>query len=585
MRFKSTHADWPRDRIAGNRVSGWHGSLKWSICWLILSSPPLLAQQVPPSVEPGRVEERLRQPREPQRMQSTAPASPPLDLQQPPANAATLTFMLRSLTVDGATVYSNRELALPYGSLIGQEISLERLYSIANELTARYRNDGYLLSSVVVPVQNIGKGHAQLRAVEGYLASVSFEGGSRFRSGMFDSMRRRLLADRPLRTATLERAVLLVNDLPGTLAQAVLQPAPSTPGASDLVVRMDSTMVSASASATNRGSKVQGPLQYEVSVAFQSLFGLHEGTTLRYLQAGQRDELWLASLAHVERISANGLDFTVAGSVSRSDPELGPLLSALNLQTDTEQASLGLSYPLIRSRNGNVRVRGAVTYQDGSTDSDFGLLSEDKIAATRVGLSYDSLDALAGVNLIDVEVSKGIHAFGSSSQGDLLASRVGGDPEFSKATLYLARLQSLGEKWSLLVAVSGQAAFTNLLAAEEFSFGGDFYGRAYDPSEIVGDSGIAGKVELRFTQDPMQGIGVMLYGFYEAGKVWRRLDASEVGADDEESAASAGAGARLSFGRYASAYVEGAVPLNHIVAAEGNDDRRVFGGIQVSFGR
>jgi hemolysin activation/secretion protein len=579
MRFKSTLAGGPRRAIAGGRVKG------WAVWWTLLCCPAVLAQQVPPSVEPGRAEERLRQPREPQRAQPAAPVSPPTDVEQRPANAASLTFKLRKLSVEGATVYSSEALTSQYASLIGQEISLDRLYTIAGELTARYRNDGYLLSSVVVPAQSIREGHAQLKAVEGYLASVAFEGDVDRRAGMFESMRGRLLADRPLRTATLERVLLLVNDLPGTLAQAVLQPAAATPGATDLVVRVDTSAVSGSAGATHRGSEVQGPVHYEAGLDLRSVFGLHEGTTLRYLQASKRDELWLTSLAHVERLTANGLDLTAAGSISRSDPELGPLLDVLNLETDTEQASLALSYPLIRARAGNLRVRGALTYHDGATDSDFGLLSKDKIAAARVGLSFDSLDALGGVNLVDFEASQGLDAFGSSAQGDPLASRVGADPEFSKATLYLARLQSLGARWSVLFAASGQLAFTNLLAPEEFAFGGEFYGRAYDPSEIVGDSGVAGKVELRYTQDPTEAWGFMFYGFYEAGKVWRRLDGTEAGADKEESATSAGAGARFSFGAHASAYIEGAVPLNRIVAVEGNDDARVFGGVQVTFGR
>jgi len=540
--------------------------------------------QVPPSVEPGRVEEQRRPPAEPQRPDSDTVRQPQLEPQRAPANAEDLVFVLQRLTVDGVQAYSADELTAPYGALVGQQISLDRLYQIANELTARYRNDGYLLSSVVVPAQNIRDGAIRLQAVEGYLASVTIEGDVHRRDGLFESLRQQLLADRPLRTATLERAVLLMNDLEGTIAQAILRPAADAGGASDLLVKVATQTVAGTLGATNRGSEVQGPVQYEASLELRSILGLHESTVLSYLQSSDREELWLGSLTHTQRLTAGGLDLVLGGSVSRSDPELGSELSALNLETDTEQASVQLSYPLMRARTRNLRARATLTYHDGLTDSDFGPLSKDVITAVRAGLSFDSVDAWSGVNLIDIEFSQGVDAFGSSPAGDPFASRIGGDPEFSKATLYLARLQSLGEKWSILLAASGQAAFSNLLAPEEFAFGGEFYGRAYDPSEVVGDSGLAGKAELRFTHDRPGRFGLTLYGFYEAGKVWRRLDASEVGADKEESAASAGGGARFTLGRYASAYIEAAVPLNHIVAAEGNDDTRVFGGIQVGFG-
>jgi hemolysin activation/secretion protein len=539
--------------------------------------------QVPPTVEPGRVEEQRRAPTEPQRPDSATVQPPQVEPQRAPENAKDLLFVLQRLTVEGAKAYSADELTAPYGALIGQQVSLDRLYQIANEMTARYRNDGYLLSSVVVPAQNIRDGAIRLQAVEGYLASVAIEGDVHRRDGLFESLRQQLLADRPLRTATLERAVLLMNDLAGTVAQAILRPAASAQGATDLLVKVATQTVAATVGATNRGSELQGPVQYEASLELRSILGLHENTVLSYLQSSEREELWLGSLTHTQRLTAGGLDLTLGGSVSRSDPDLGVELNELNLETDTDQASVQLSYPLLRARTGNLHARAALTYHDGLSDSDFGPISQDVITAVRVGLACDSVDAWSGVNLIDLELSQGVEAFGSSKEGDPLASRIGGDPEFSKATLYLARLQSLGAKWSILLAASGQAAFTNLLAPEEFAFGGEFYGRAYDPSEIVGDSGLAGKAELRFTHD-RPGFGLTLYGFYEAGKVWRRLDASEVDTDKEASAASAGGGMRFTFGRYASAYVEAAVPLNHIVAAEGNDDTRVFGGIQVGFG-
>ena len=553
-----------------------------AVAWLACCCASAFAQ-VPPTAEPGRAEEQLRQPPEPQPARSST-VVPPLPQQTAPPGSENVKFTLQALSVDGATVYSSETLTAPYAPLLGQELSLSRLYALANEMTARYRNDGYLLSSVVVPAQTVSEGKIRLQAVEGYLAAVEFEGELENRRGMYERIRQRLLAQRPLRTATLERQMLLLNDLPGVSAQAVLQPAQES-GAANLTVRMGVANVAASMGATNRGSKVQGPVQYDASLDLRSLLTLHDATTLRYLQSSERDELWLAAVSHTERLSAQGLDWTLAGSVSRSSPELGEDFAELNLETDTDQASMQLAYPFVRSRTANLRGRIALTYHDGLTDSEFGELSRDVISAVRVGLSFDGVDAWRGVNLIDLEYSRGIGAFGSSELGDPFASRIGGEPEFSKATLYIARLQSLAPRFSVLLAASGQAAFDNLLAPEEFAFGGEFYGRAYDPSEVVGDSGAAGKVELRFTVDNPGGFSFTLYGFYETGYVWRKLDSSEAGAADEDDASSAGGGVRFNFGPHVSGYVEGAVPLDHIVAAEGNDDARVFGGIKIGFGR
>jgi hemolysin activation/secretion protein len=544
------------------------------------------AQVIPHTVEPGRVEENLKRPPEPVKQSPEPSTRLPVEAPQAPSNADAITFTLQSLTIDGSSVFTQADLLGNYRALLGQSISLARVYGIAAELTRRYRSAGYILSSVIVPEQKIESGNVRLQAVEGYLASVEIEGDLDARGGLFARTKQKLLAERPLRNRTLERYVLLLNDLPGVTAQAILRPSPGAVGATDLIIRVArGHRVSVDLGVNNRGSKAQGPVQYDADVVLTSVLHLKEETSIEYLQANPRDELWLASINHKERLNSEGLDFTANASRSRSTPALGRSFLALNLETSTDQGSLAFEFPLKRSRAFNIRARSSLTYHDGMTDSSFGTLTHDKIAAVRIGLAVDTVDAWNGVNLLDLEMSKGLSGLGTSRIGDPLASRPGGDPQFSKATTYLARLQSIGPRWSVLLAASGQFAFTNVLAPEEFTFGGEFFGRAYDASEVVGDSGLAGKVEVRFTQDNPGRSGYTLYGFYEDGHVWRRLAPTEAGARKEDSAASAGGGLRLTLGVHVSAFVEGAVPLNHIVAAEGNRSARAFAGLKVDFGQ
>ncbi len=107
---------------------------------------------------------------------------------------------------------------------------MQRVYDIAAEMTAKYRDAGYVLSSVVVPAQAITDGRVSLTAVEGYLSSVAIEGDTGRRDGMLAKIQADLGAERPLRLATLERNLLLLNDLPGMTAQGVLQRSATEPG-------------------------------------------------------------------------------------------------------------------------------------------------------------------------------------------------------------------------------------------------------------------------------------------------------------------------------------------------------------------
>ena len=495
-------------------------------------------------------------------------------------------FTLQSIAIDGATAISAAELVEPFQGEIGQQISVARVYEIAAAMTATIRDAGYVLTTVAVPAQAIEQGRVKLTVVEGFLSDVRFEGYTGHRDGMLSEIRSNLTAERPLHLRTLERELLLLNDLPGTTAQGILTQSDTESGGSVLTIRLARRAIGFDAGSNNRGSKVQGPTRYETGLELNSIFGLFEETRLNYMMADPSSELKYGFLSHSERLSANGLDWRLYGSRSRSEPQLGVDFQDLNLETNTEQAGTELRYPIVRSRDHNLYIRGALTYHDGITDdSSFDEdVTHDTIAAVRAGITLDSIDSLGGVNLLDLEISQGIDVFGASEKDDLLLSRSGGSPDFSKVTLYVARLQSIGRGWSALIAGTGQYAFNNLLAPEEFGFGGELFGRAYDGSELVGDSGLAGKVELRYTWDSITRGGLTLYGFFDTGRVWQRLGPDDFDVPEEDGASAYGGGLRFTVSDWLTGYAEVAVPSDQIVSAEGNDDTRYFAGLRLQFG-
>lgn len=540
------------------------------------------APAIPSTVIPGSIEREQNRPREPQAVEPGQPLT--LKLEQPaaPANAAQLTLTLQSLEVANAKAISSSELIAPYRDWVGKTITVQKLYQIAAEMTVRYRKADLVLSSVIVPQQNIEGGRVRLQAVEGYIAKVSIEGDAGRRPGLLKSMQNVVLSDRPLHSATLERFLLLLNDLPGVTAQGILQSSARTPGASDLVVRLRETEVSGSVAVNNRGSALQGPVQIQTGLNLNSLFGTFDNTSLQYLQAGRGDELRYYYLSHSERLTASGLEVTGNASHSSSDTALGAQLAANNLQTDNTMGRLEASMPLHRGRAGNLYAHVALTYSDSKTDALSTLLNHDIIAAFRAGLNFDVRDSAAGVNILDVEFSKGFNAMGASRYGDPLASRPGGRPDFSKVTANLARLQSLGGPFSLLLAVNGQYGFDKMLVNEEFAYGGEYFGRAYDASELVGDSGVAFKAELRYTLELPRGFGLTLYGFGEDGFVWRRIT-TDIATPAEDHAVSLGGGVRYSLTHWLSGYVEYAKPIHHVIQVYGDERSRVFAGLQFNF--
>ena len=234
----------------------------------------------------------------------------------------------------------------------------------------------------------------------------------------------------------------------------------------------------------------------------------------------------------------------------------------------------------MRSRTGNVAARATFSSYNGKTETAGTLLSEDKIRAVRLGLAYDGIDSLRGINLADLEYSQGLHGLGATDRS-ATGSRADVPAAFRKLAFYAARLQALAPRWSVLGAVNAQYAFTNLLAPEQFAYGGEQFGRAYDAAELLGDHGLAGKLELRFNDRGGWLLrDYMLYAFYDLGQIWRRTP--QPGEDREQAAEAAGLGWRFNLQGGVRGFVEGAVP-NRTVAAEGNRHARLFAGVQVNF--
>ena len=540
------------------------------------------AAPVLPSVaDPAAIERRQQALPEPLAKTQTVDR-PQENSQSPPPAGSDTRFTLVHIELLGVSAYKPDELLVPYKELLGTEITVGRVFQIADEITARYRKDGWPYSRVLLPAQEITNGQVTLQAVEGYAAEMEFSGDGDRRFPYAEQIRDRLAQEKPLRQRTLERYMLLMNDVPGATVAIAMSPSSEQFGGLRLATRVSEQRFEASVGASNRGSRVLGPMQYEASVGLNSLFSGYDATRVTFVTTGSKEIAFIA-LSQSWLVSSEGTRLELAASHSKSEPDLGQDFQALNLETNATSFGLTLSHPFLRSRSDNFTARLGVDYHKGETRDAFDQAREDRLPTVRLGFTFDTTDAYNGVNVLDLQISKGFVTGGATTSADENSSRPGASANFEKAELYAARLQSLGAGWSVLLGLQGQFAGTDLLSSEEFAFGGPLFGRAYDPSELVGDSGIAGKLELRYALSAFDaGVPpVTLYAFYDAGNVYRRN--VQPGEKQRESATAAGGGIRFNVGRYLHGYVEGAAPLTRNVAAEGNKNMRIFGGITASF--
>ncbi len=538
-------------------------------------SPPSL----PGSTEPGRLQKRFPPPSLP------FPEDPPIHIEPDrpliPEEAETVEFHLQHLSVEGNTVFSNEELRSFWEDSLGQKISLADLYGIAAAMTNHYRGKGYILSRVIVPAQRISEGQVVLRVLEGFIHRVIIEGEIGGSERVLEGFARKLSSVRPLTSEVLERYLLLIQDLPGVTLQSVLRPSADQPGASDLTIVLNHQPSNIIGEINNRSNDFIGPVQALVGVQLNSLFGAYEQTSVRIATTPlSLEELLFFDVSMRIGLGSEGTQLGVTGSFSWSEPESRGTLAGLGVESESQGFQVILSHPFLRGRRSSVWGSTSFLFQDNDTDLFFGssILTRDRIRVFRVDGVFDYLDRFRGTNRVGLGIQQGLNIFNATKSGSANLSRANGKSNFTALSGTMTRLQQLGADWSGLLGMIWQYAFDPLLASREFGVGGAQYVRGYDPSERLGDSGVAAKVEIQYGWTRNQSFfqAYQVYAYYDVGAVWNRSDPP--GTNSNETLDSVGIGLRANATSNISGYIELAQPLAGAVTARGGDPNapRVF---------
>ncbi len=543
-----------------------------------------LAQSVPSSAEPSRAGGQIAPQQAPGLTEFKGSITAQGSAAQAPAGADKVTLTLKEIVIEGASVYDDAALSAVYQDKVGTKITLADVYDIAAQLTAKYRNEGYILTQVVIPPQTIDGGTVRMRVVEGFVDKVSVEGGMGVDTAFLQGYAKKINASKPLNSKTLERYILLINDLPGMSARAVLSPSPNVVGASDVTIFVERKAYDAFFQIDNRGSRFLGPLQVNAGGRLNNMFGLYEGLSFQFVTApdGWPDrELDFGSVAWSQPINHEGTRVSVGYSITSTEP--GYSLTPFDIEGLARSANIEVMHPFIRTRQQNLYGTLRFNYIDTERNDNLGLgKTEDRLRVLRLAGTYQFTDGFLGLNTVNAELSKGIDILNMKEKDSLNPTRERGEPEFFKATMEISRIQRVTNMIELFGSVQGQKSAHKLLASEEFGVGGINYGSAYNNSEITGEDGVAGRLELRLNNPVRVPVNFsQVYGFYDIGKVWD--NDSTVVKDRQRSIASAGLGLRVNVNDNLAGTFEAAMPLTRTVETEGDKDLRLFGSLTARF--
>ena len=526
------------------------------------------AQSATTASDPTQIEQRIddQQPRRPQALQPHLDVLPPSQITP---IGDTFSFVLSAVIIDGATAFTRASLAPLYGKYLARRVTEVEVQEIAQSITRAYHDAGYVFSQADVPAQDVLAGVLKIRVTEGHVARIDY-GEAGEKNGIVAAYMAPVLAEKPVRLETIERAMLLVNDLPGiTVADASVGDG-ATPADKVLKLVLEESAVNADLYVDNRGTPSSGRLQTWAAAAANGL-----------LSTGDRLQIGLFTIPDTPRELIYGQvkwsqplgGWGTVGEVtlSGSKVDAGNSLAASETESDSRRMQLSLRHPILRTRQDSLWASGEFDIYNVNEDT-FGATSyEDRNRTARLGLEYYRSKLLNGDFYAKAVYARGLDILGASNPGNGQLSRSDGKAAFDKVTLEVRRLQKLWGGFGLYAQAKGQWANQPLLTGAEFSLGGSQYGRAFDYGELVGDRGAAGAVELRYTgKKPADWIeSYDVYAFYDGGFVWNE----GVG---RQALTSAGLGLRSTFAKGIYADIQVAKPLNHEVSTEGDKDLRIL---------
>ena len=544
------------------------------------------AQSVPSTLEPTRPQENLE---EGPRIKSSPQDIVPLtQVEIVPENADAITFVFREVNIEGAAVLTSAELLALWPVAPGETASVADVFRFANAITRTYADAGYALSFAVVPEQNIENGVVAIRVIEGFIDRIEFVGDKAERLRGSPILRRaekiasKILRSRPLKTADLERYVLLVNDLPGLKVSTTLKPAAEVIGAAVLALAVKEQKPVRADFAYN--NYLPASLDRHVASVSASLGGVFTGSdeiSFSGWHSIGSDAYWSVLGTGSIGIGEDGFRIGVSGFHSESDPET-TLLDALEYLGETTTGSTFVSYPVIRGRTKNLTLGSSLSFIDSRADILDESLIRDRLRSVDISATYDFADVTGAVTYMQITYQRGLDVFNAS--GD---SRANGELTYNLLKLDAQRTQPLWEMASgqvaVQVALRGQVVLGpgGLFSNAECAFGGRRFGRVYDAGVLTGEHCALGYAELSWN-GRVGSVNTMIYGFGDGGYLWQK-GTLEPGEIRRRSAASAGAGLRLQLTEHISGAVETSWAVSSPTGIESTDDFRVNAALRASF--
>ncbi|QEM68593.1 ShlB/FhaC/HecB family hemolysin secretion/activation protein [Geobacter sp. FeAm09] len=458
-------------------------------------------------------------------------------------------IFIRDFRLEGAEKGDEATLLALLTPYRNRDLTMTEITEAANRLTIFHRNKGYLVAKAYIPKQDARDGVLTIRIVMGSYGTFALKNKSpvrdSFLQGVFDNTKDD--ASPVVTKAGLERAILVVRDLPGCAIPTVTLAPGTLPGTTDFEVNVPAGQrVNGYLMADNQGSRFTGRNRVYGGIDLNSPTGSADKLSVSGMITEDAD-LWNARLAYGFPLARNGLRGEVAAA--RTNYQLGGEYSYLNAVGVADSLEGTVFYPVRKTSEEAYDLSVNFAYKKLWDDLWFTSATthnrREGFAGT-VAMQRNAYGSLLGQHLFTnatASFSVGSVEFTDADSTTLEQNNKGANSKgiYSKFDL------ALGANLELTEDISAKASFkmqqvlsaANIDSSEQFFISGLGGVKAY--SESVGfDNGYLVNLEVKYALPSLGGYKHSLGAFFDHGLAY--AEKGEYAANDIYILSDAGVG-------------------------------------------
>lgn len=431
---------------------------------------------------------------------------------------------VKSFKFSGNSAFSSETLSTLVKPYEGKELGINGLKEVASIITKYYRDNGYIVARAYIPAQSMENGIVEIAIIEGTYGAFDMKNSSLVDTAEVQGYMDHLKGGELVSTMSLERQMLLINDLSGAqVTNAEVYPGKAI-GTSDFRITVSPTSkYSGYAIVDNYGTRYTGENRLSAGVSINSLSGIGDTLTFSTLISNTRD-LKNGRVAYDRPLGYTGLK----GGISFSATDY--TLSEINNYEGfgrTNVYNAYVSYPTIKTRAHTQTLEMDYDHKDMKDSSGVpgsvqeNVKSIDALTFKGADKSTTSYLNLPGSLYASLGYTIG-HLGLENANAETTDTAVHAGGNYTKLTLNTIHSQYLLENTTFQTTLKGQKSFGhNLDSAEKLSVGGSNGVRAYEDSELSGDQGYALSLDLIYTLPRVDQISHNTSLFLDTARVWK----------------------------------------------------------------